>query len=145
MRIIRILLLASVALHLVGSTLWARTLYLRVAAGEEDEGAIFIYHLQQEIPEQYRKWIVDLDYGPDDQTIVVPNLPDRVYRIDLAENKLESTRFAIEGADISRKDLENMVREIVQDLLKKTKGEIASPPQTAFPIQARPERGNLWE
>ncbi|MHC4432541.1 MAG: hypothetical protein ACYTBS_11945 [Planctomycetota bacterium] len=121
----------------------AETIYLRVADGDE-EGAIFVYHLKERIPEKYRKWIVKLDYGPEGETIVIPNLPDRVYQLDLTSGKRNITKIVVQGEVSTRGVLKNMMRDILQEEMKKD-DEKARPGRLDEPIEPKPEKGNLWE
>lgn len=143
MRALSLIVASSILLGFLTPPVWARALYLRVA-GDDQEGAIFIYHLQEEIPERYRSWIVKLDYGPDGETVVVPNLPDRVYKIDLAEKK-KGIRLVVEGREVTGPELEQMIHKVVNETLNPS--EPATPLEGKAPLQQkqRPEPGNLWE
>jgi hypothetical protein len=112
--------------------LWAKTLYLRVASGE-NEGAIFVYHLKEDIPEKYRQWIVELDTGPEDRTLVIPNLPDRVYKLELP--------------DVDPQKLEEMMRVILKDMVvnDKDKAGIKKEEGAPIPVTIKPKKGNPWE
>jgi hypothetical protein len=121
----------------------AETIYLRVADGDE-EGAILVYHLKESIPEKYRKWIVKLDYGPKGETIVIPNLPDRVYQLDLSSGKRNITKIVVQGEVSTRGVLKNMMREILQEDMKKGDEEAGSG-RVDGPNDRKPEKGNLWE
>jgi hypothetical protein len=132
MRAFIIILLIVSGLTLCHTSLWARTLYLRVASGE-NEGAIFVYHLKEDIPEKYRQWIVELDTGPEDRTLVIPNLPDRVYKLELP--------------DVDPQKLEEMMRVILKDMVvnDKDKAGIKKEEGAPIPVTIKPKKGNPWE
>ena len=112
----------------------AGTLYLRVAGEEETEGAVFVYHLKEEIPAKYRRWIVELPYGPDGEPLIVPNLPGRVYRLDLPEEGVP-IRLELRSGDLDREELRALVREVLEEILGRRPA----------PRPARLERGAAWE
>ena len=121
----------------------AETLFLRVADGK-DEGAIFVYHLKETIPEKYRKWIIKLDYGPEDESIVIPNLPDRGYKLDLPPGKEATIRILIEGISGTVDDRPARFSVIPWEGSEHEEDEKLGDTGSEAG-KKMPARGNLWE